>query len=329
MASRFLHLTPEHGNLRVDISLAFELVQNLGGEFVLGAFECLRGPLDARLHARPFEKRNRFVMNRAHQRVAEFARAGIAVPWLLGHRLVHNLAQEQTHCRVHIRGRRRIRAQNGIADLAIVASLKRPPPRERFVTHRSQREDVREHGGRLELQQFRRHIGQRPAHGRLRGTAVGEGHAEIDDLYRIVGHDEHVIRLDVAVDQATLVRRLQTAADLIHDLNGSFHGQWLAGVPDEVRQRATRQKRHHKIRPGHAAVFELPDVIDFNDVRMRDRRLQAPFLIKQVERRPVLYIQDGLQRDIALHQHIPGVVDHAHAAFVQNFPQLVPRADCG
>ena len=44
------------------------------------------------------------------------------------------------------------------------------------------------------------------------------GHAEVHQLHHAVAHDHHVLRLQVAVDDARLVHRGQPAADLLRDL---------------------------------------------------------------------------------------------------------------
>jgi hypothetical protein len=83
-----------------------------------------------------------------------------------------------------------------------------------------------------------RHVVGRPEHrarARLRGLRVLHlGDAEIEDLHEVrvvrAPHDVEVVGLDVAVDDADLVRRREAVGDLHRDVEREVLGQRLAPV---------------------------------------------------------------------------------------------------
>ena len=48
---------------------------------------------------------------------------------------------------------------------------------------------------------------------------------EVEDLHPAVGRDEHVLRLQVAVDDALVVRGREAVGDLHGDVDGLAHGK--------------------------------------------------------------------------------------------------------
>ena len=85
---------------------------------------------------------------------------------------------------------------------------------QRFVTHHRERENIRRRRTRLHLDLLRRHVLERtfePGHGI---GAHQMNNPEIDDLYRVVIHDENVAGLQIAVNYTLFVRRLQSPACL-------------------------------------------------------------------------------------------------------------------
>ena len=191
--------------------MAFRLqfAQNLGGELQVAHLVILRRPLNSRTDPRRIEDLDRFVPHRLLQRLAELPRAGIAVPRLLRHCFVHRLAQGGVHLRTQFRGWRRREIQDRVHHRLLGWSLEGPAPRQRLITHDSQRKNVRQGRDRLHLDLFRRHVKQRPFHAARAGRGVHPvRYAEVDDLRRIVFQHENVARLDIPVNQPALVRRL-------------------------------------------------------------------------------------------------------------------------
>jgi hypothetical protein len=64
------------------------------------------------------------------------------------------------------------------------------------------------------------------------------GHAEVDDLHRVIFHHEDIARLQIAVNQPALVRRLQPSAGLRNDVNRPLNRQTMARRADEMFQRS-------------------------------------------------------------------------------------------
>ena len=105
--------------------------------------------------------------------------------------------------------------------------LERPTPRQHFVDHHAQGEDVGAVVDRLPADLLGRHVahgaeddahlGERVGHGRgLLGLWCADEfrHAEVEDFHAAIAGEEEVLRLQIAMDDATLVRRGESARDL-------------------------------------------------------------------------------------------------------------------
>ena len=135
--------------------------------------------------------------------------------------------------------------------------------------------------------------------------------AEVHDLGRAVLEQPDVGGLDVAVHDAVLVREVQPAQHLGHDLELLLHEEGIAGAHDRL-QVDPRQQLHRDV--GKAAV--LPQLEDGDDVRVLEAR-RRPRL--DLEALPALLVEgafrgEGLDRDLALQDFVPAAVDHAHPA---------------
>jgi hypothetical protein len=145
---------------------------------------------------------------------------------------------------------------------------------------------------------------------------------EVGDLRRALGGDEQVARLDVAVDDARLVRRGQCVGSLAHNPEGVGAGQPpLPG--DQRRQRLAGHQLHDQVRAAGWQIGRcllvgggLAVVKDLGDVRMRQRCRVAGLgtepgperLVGRVRRREQL---DG---DGAVEQFVGAAPYFAHAA---------------
>ena len=121
------------------------------------------------------------------------------MPGLLRHGLVKDTADALVHVGVDIGGRRRDLVHDCFDDLLLGGTLEGAATREHLIGHDAQREDVRQRRRRLHLEQLRRHEEQGPL---LADGAAGAGHvcdAEIDDLHRVVRHNEDVAGFEVAM----------------------------------------------------------------------------------------------------------------------------------
>ena len=90
--------------------------------------------------------------------------------------------------------------------------------------------------------------------------------AEVEDLHVPVGEDHHVLGLHVPVHEAAGVGGLEAPRDLPGDIHGFAKPSRSAS--DDLAQRPAVQQLHDGV--GHAVV--APDVVDGEDVRMRQRR---------------------------------------------------------
>src|SRR5208282_5330010 len=149
------------------------------------------------------------------------------------------------------------------------------------------------------------------------------GYAEIDDLDRIVFHHENVARLQIAMYQASLMRRLQAAARLGKNPDGALDGQAMAGFANKSFERGAGQKRHHEIRFFLAVFLELANIENLNNVGMAHGGEHIAFLVEQLQRSGIGNIENSLNRDFPANDSVIGPVDQAHAAVSENLPNFV------
>ncbi len=146
-------------------------------------------------------------------------------------------------------------------------------------------------------------------------TAGGLGHTEINDLgYRaaVVQRDQDVTGLDVAVDNALLMRVLHGLADGDEQLQSLAGGQVLLvtvlGDGDAVDQ------FHHEIR---STRIRGSGVKHFGDVGMIHHRQCLLFGLESRDHLPCVHARlDDLQRHSPFDRlFLLGHIDHAHAPF--------------
>ena len=136
---------------------------------------------------------------------------------------------------------------------------------------------------------------------------AGAGDPEIGDDRLALGVDDHVLRLEVAVDDAVAVgeaRRLQHLADQPHRLLGGEPGvdQLLQGAPLHVLHRDV------------VGALELAAVVDGDDVGVLEPRRGFRLAAEPLDELAVLgeaAVQD-LQRDPALKVSVVGEPDVRH-----------------
>lgn len=176
--------------------------------------------------------------------------------------------------------------------------------------------------GRADARGRRAHAGDR----RALSEALGElGHAEVGDLGPAVARDHDVVRLEVAVDDARVVRARQSVRDLRHQLDPRGHAAAFA-LP--LGERLAVDQLHGQ--EVHVAL--VAGVVHRHDGRMIERR-----------RRPRLPDEAGhalgiggavprqdLQRDAASQVRVVRAVDLPHAALAEERLDLVaPDAGAG
>ncbi len=160
----------------------------------------------------------------------------------------------------------------------------------------------------------------------MRPRGVGIAHvsdAKVDDLHRVVFHHEDVARLYVAMHQAALVGRLQSAAGLGNDVDRALHRQAMAGVAHVMFQRGAGEQRHHEVGLLLAVFLEFSDVEDLDDIGMAHGGEHVALLVEELKRGRIGNVEDGLDRYFAAHDGIVGAVHQAHPALPEDLPDLV------
>ena len=151
---------------------------------------------------------------------------------------------------------------------------------------------------------------------------------EIDDLYRIVIHDEDVAGLQVAVNHALFVRRLQTPARLCDDPHHTFQSESRAGALHELFEGRAGQERHDEERPSLVILLEVPGVQHVDDVWMTEVGEYGPFLVEQLQRGGAQRSAHALECDETLGCEVVGLVYDPHSPLTHRLAaELVTAVD--
>ena len=234
---------------------------------------------------------------------------------------------------------RRRRRQLQVTDqhLAEARARKRQPAGGHLVHHAAQAVDVaagvdaRRHAAGL----LRRHVrGRAHDHARLRlaggyACVVGDaGDAEVHDLDEVllplVDRQVDVVRLEVAVDDLAVVRRLQGLADLDEDGARDLQQHGSVGK-HQILKRLPVQELHDEVVAvvvGDVEVEDLEDVVVADDV---DRARLVEEAIDDLLVVGVLRVQE-LDGDLRPDRRVLGHVDGAHPALPEELDDPV-RAD--
>ncbi len=193
---------------------------------------------------------------------------------------------------------------------------------DQLVQNQTQRVEIgllRQFGTRNEL--FRRHVGRRPDDGVLPAGAAGHRNAKIGDPHEAVAVDEHVRRLQVAMEDALGVGGRKTVAELLADIDHFFRRQ----PPDAANQRGEvfAIDQFHGVED---FSFAFTDVEHAADRRMRDLPGES-HLIKDVP--PALGVVriDQLQGDRGFEDEVVGPPDFTHAPASQPGDHPVPAGE--
>ena len=175
------------------------------------------------------------------------------------------------------------------------------------------------------LDLFRRHVMRRPDHVLGAGQAAflrrhpnDFRNAEVRDLYPAIQVDQNVFRLDVAMHDAVVMRKLQGFADLRHDRQGL------------IRSKPTGPLHFAQVGPAHIfhdqvmQVARFPEFMNGDNVRMRQFGEGPRFAIKAFSkpgRLSDLGRQD-LQRYQSIQRLLPRFVNCAHPALTDEGENL-------
>ena len=126
----------------------------------------------------------------------------------------------------------------------VPGSSERVPSDEQFVQHEAERVDVgplRERRARRAL--FGRHVGRRAGQHVHVGVGPRDRDAEVGDAHQPVVVDEHVGRLEIAMEHALRVRRREAGAELAADVDDLFRRQ-PADAPEQRGQVLAANQLH-------------------------------------------------------------------------------------
>jgi len=136
--------------------------------------------------------------------------------------------------------------------------------------------------------------------------------------------DQDVARLDVAVNESALVRRVERRGDLGDD-RGRVLGRQRPPRPQQPAQvGAVDQVHGHEQQP-----VLLAGVMDRDHVRVADRDRDPRLLAEAAPEALVLGQgrRDHLQRDHVVEREVGGAIDDAHPALARNALDSVPGED--
>ncbi len=197
--------------------------------------------------------------------------------------------------------RRRLRRRED-ERLVVAATLMQPLPAQDCVERRADAEDVgaavdafsETHRllGRHERRRAERRAGTRLVAPRLAYTRD----AEVEELHHVLLRNEDVRGLDVAVDDADLVERLQRVERLARDVERIGHGHLSAHAFPHLLERLAFEELHDEKR-----LFLIRDVVveDRNAPRMIDAVRYVAFAEESIANTDVAreFRMEDLQRD--------------------------------
>ncbi len=143
----------------------------------------------------------------------------------------------------------------------------------------------------------------------------------------VVIHYEDVAWLEIAVNQPSLMRGLQTFAHLGNDLHNPPQSKPRAGMGDQFSQGLTLQQRHHEERFLMPVFLDDVDVADLNNVGVRHLRQSPPFLGEELYRVGVGNVPNYLNGDGTSGLGVEGAPNDTHAAFTQLLLQFVTSSN--
>ena len=190
--------------------------------------------------------------------------------------------------------------------------VERPLARVELVEHEAERVEVASDRRALAGELLGRHVSGRPADLRLGpDLARRHGQAEVHDARAAAAVDHHVGRLQVAVQDAAVVRRGEARAELARDLERLVLRQ-PADPPEQRRQILAVDVLHREEVP----AVHLADVVDAAHVRVRHLPRRPHLREEPIEQRPVRgeAVRQELQRDRLAELQVVGAVDLAHPA---------------
>ncbi len=267
----------------------------------------------------------------------------VAEAAVLLERLLEDRPERRGHRRVRFRERPGIAVQDGVEDDGLGVPLEGPVAGGHLVEHRAEREEVRARVGRQPARLLGRHVVDRAEDGpgrrqirRSRGRrgrsrladrrawALELRQAEIEELHLAARRHHHVHRLQVAVDDAFRVRRLERVGHLDPEIEElpDFHR-----LPREPRrERFAFDELHHDER----LPVVLLDGVHGTDAGMVQGRGRSRLALEPLQCRRVLreLRREELHRDAPPEPRVFRLEHHAHAAGAELAQDPVVRNHC-
>jgi hypothetical protein len=213
--------------------------------------------------------------------------------------------------------RRRLLVHRGMEDVHDGAPAERGTARQHLEEDRAGGEQIAARIDAVTRHELGGHVARRPHHHAGSRQPAGQGQhpldlracqAEVEQL-DAVAREEHVRRLEVAMNDAASVQGGERRQDLQRDRHARRNAQRPAVQP--LGERFALQELHGDEQP----AFVFADLIDLTDVRMVDARRRTRLSPEPFPRGLIVSERShGLQRHGALEPLIASGVDDAHAA---------------
>ena len=250
--------------------------------------------------------------------------------WILRETLANEPAEERRQLGPHRGHRRWIQLKNRRPDARWAVASKRTMPGGHLIEHRTKSKDIAARIGRASFDLLWRHIrrGAKPGplrrerrgRPRITGIAAGRdglcalGQPEVEQLHaRRCEH--HIAGLQVTMDDALAMRGSQGDGHLAAVAQELAERQ--AAIRDACGQRFAVEQLHHEV----FDAVRVSDIEERTDIRMRETRDGARFLLESLARRSGIDRVEAqhLDGDKAIEARISRLVDLAHS----------PGPECG
>jgi hypothetical protein len=235
--------------------------------------------------------------------------------------------------------RRRIVVEDRVSGLDGGVALERAATREHLVDDGPESKDVRALIRRLAPHLLGRHVADRAEDRAVLGVRLRRGQrlassqchrrhqlgdAEVEDLQPTLLGDEEVLGLEVAVDDALLMRSREALRELKRAAARLLHRQ--SSFPQTLAQRAPVQQLGDDVR----VALVRPDVVHVKDVGVIERAGSARFLLEPAQR--FLSVQSRSEHfdgDVAAELAVVGDEDPPHSASADLFLDAVALVNPG
>ena len=204
-----------------------------------------------------------------------------------------------------------------VEHLQRVLAAEGEPPGEQLVEDHACSVEIGRRRDRPASRLLWRHIGRRTDHRASfgqPGVARGAGDAEIGELCPSRTVDQHVLGLDVAVDDPRAVDRRQAAKQVERDPDGLVRRKRRL-LADQALEVGAVDPLHDQV----ARVALLADVEDLDDVRVGDSRRGPRFPLEAgpVARVDEVFRSEELDRHATAEQIVLGQIGSGGAAIAQ------------